>query len=298
MYIEKSFHQDISLKSRTSFKIGGSTKFYLLAETRSQLQDALGWCAAMDVPWFVLGGGNNVLIDDQGFEGLVLKLGGEFKEIRVDKGREFVYAGAGVGLSRFAMTLAKNGIAGYEFAGGIPGSLGGAIRMNAGTKDGEIQDGFQGADILIPGYGVKKMKRKDMDFSYRSSVLSINSGVVLGSRFAIKTGSDPNEVLKRIKTGIASRRKSQPGNRRNCGSIFKNTGLEKPAGWYIDQCDLKGRREGGAMIAKEHANWIVNVDMATSQDVKALIDICQEKVYKKFQISLEREVVFVPQDLK
>jgi UDP-N-acetylmuramate dehydrogenase len=241
--------------------------------------------------------GSNVLVSDDGVPGLVIKLGKGFKRIEVDEAKGMISVGGGCPLPRLGMTLMKQGIAEFEYMCVIPGTVGAAVRINAGTKEGEIKDKFISADILMPDLRIINLSKGDIRFSYRHSDLIENRGIVLSARFQIGGRESPEGIQKRIKEIIAKRKSKQPENPRNCGSIFKNPNGEKPAGWYIEQAGLKSMRKGDAQIATEHANWIVNLGKATAADVKYLIHYAQEKVFDKFGIELIREMIYVPEDI-
>ena len=289
--------KDVPLRKLTTYRIGGPAKFFFIADDIHELIDSLTWAKEENVPWFCLGMGSNVLIDDQGFPGLVIKLGEGFKGIEIDEAQGLITVGGGCLLPRLGMTLMKQGIAGFEYMCVIPGTVGAAVRINAGTKEGEIKDKFLSADILMPDLRGINLTKEDMKFSYRHSDLIGNRGLVLSARFQIRDRESAEGIEKRIKEMIARRKSKQPKNPRNCGSVFKNPNGEKPAGWYIEQAGLKGMRKGDAQIATEHANWIVNLGKATATDVKYLIHYAQEKVFDKFGVELRREMIYVPEDI-
>jgi UDP-N-acetylmuramate dehydrogenase len=289
--------KDVSLKYLTTYRIGGVASYFFIPESIAELRDVLGWAKEENVPWFCLGMGSNVLINDQGFPGLVVKLGTGLKRIETNESEDYFTVGGGCLLPRLGMTLMKQGIAGFEYMCVIPGTVGAAVRINAGTKEGEIKDKFLSADILMPDLREINLTKEDMKFSYRHSDLIGIKGLVLSARFQIRERESPEGIQKRIQEMIARKKSKQPQNPRNCGSVFKNPNGEKPAGWYIEQAGLKGMRKGDAQIATEHANWIVNLGKATATDVKYLIHHAQEKVFDKFGVELRREMIYVPEDI-
>jgi UDP-N-acetylmuramate dehydrogenase len=289
--------KDVPLRNMTTYRIGGPAKFFFIANGIHELIDSLTWAKEKSIPWFCLGMGSNALIDDYGFPGLVIKLGDGFKSIEINETEDYFTVGGGCPLTRLGMTLMKQGIAEFEYMCVIPGTVGAAVRINAGTKEGEIKDKFLSADILMPDLRVINLTREVMKFSYRHSDLIENRGLVLSARFQIGNREYPEGIEKRIKEMITRRKSKQPKNPRNCGSIFKNPNGEKPAGWYIEQAGLKGMRKGDAQITTEHANWIVNLGKATATDVKYLIHYAQEKVFDKFGVELRREMIFGPEDI-
>jgi UDP-N-acetylmuramate dehydrogenase len=289
--------KDVPLRKLTTYRIGGPAKFFFIANDIHELIDSLAWAKEENVRWFCLGMGSNVLVSDDGFPGLVIRLGDGFRRIETNESKDYFTVGGGCPLPKLGATLTKKGIAGFEYMCVIPGTVGAAVRINAGTKEGEIKDKFLLADILMPDLRVINLTREGLRFSYRHSDLIGNRGLVLSARFQIRERESPEGIEKRIKEMIARRKSKQPKNPRNCGSVFKNPNGEKPAGWYIEQAGLKGMRKGDAQIATEHANWIVNLGKATATDVKYLIHYAQEKVFDKFGVELRREMIYVPEDI-
>ena len=191
----------------------------------------------------------------------------------------------------------SKGWGGFEFMCGIPGTMGGGVCINAGTSDGEIKDHFISATVITPNGNVKVVGKDEVRFSHRHSMLANSRDIVLFVRFKLPYLDSSENIKGKIKKVIANRRAKQPKIKRNCGSVFKKPLGRKPAGWYIDQAGLKGLRIGDAMVAHEHANWILNLGNAKADQVKALISKIQDEVMKKFDVSLEREVIYVPEDI-
>jgi UDP-N-acetylmuramate dehydrogenase len=283
------------LSTHTTYKIGGPARYFSVCNTADEIQEAILWCNGQGLSWFILGNGSNILVADEGFPGLVMKLGQGFKEINFDE--TFFEVGGGVLLPSLSSNCLSKGWGGFEFMCGIPGTIGGAVRMNAGTMIGEIKDYFISAKVLAPNGKVNVVNKEEMDFSHRHSRLATTRDIVLSVRFALPYLDKPGNIKEKIKRIIADRREKQPKIKRNCGSVFKKPPGGKPAGWYIDQAGLKGLRIGDAMVAHEHANWIVNLGSGRADEVKALISRIQDEVYQNFGISLEREVIFIPEDL-
>jgi len=291
------FAEYIPLKPYTTYKIGGPARYFCTAESSLDLLDALRWCKGNGAPWFLLGGGSNVLIADSGFPGLVIRLGGEFRRIGLNQKNGLVTVGGGVMLPKLGMTLVTRGWSGFEFMCGIPGTVRGAVRINAGTKHGETKDHFVSASVMTPECRMETIGKEEMGFSYRHSRLVNRRDIVMEATFRLERKEDATVLKRRVQGGLAGRRRRQPKNKKNCGSVFKNPPGDKPAGWYLERAGLKGKKIGDAIVAEEHANWIVNLGNATSQDVKRLIGLCQDRVFKAFGIPLEREVLFIPNDL-
>lgn len=284
-----------SISEFTTFKIGGPANHFAVCDTIEELQKAVASSQFQGLPWFVLGNGSNILVSDDGFPGQVIKLSGDFQGVVF--GQDSVQVGAGVILPGLSSCGLAKGWGGFEFMCGIPGTIGGAVRINAGTKQGEIKDHIISATVLTPAGEIKTLNKQELGFSYRHSKLVETSDIVLSATFAKPYVTDKAVIQEKIKEIIACRRQKQPRIKRNCGSVFKSPPGGKPAGWYIDQVGLKGFRIGDAMIAHEHANWIVNLGNARAVDVKAIISLVQETVFQKFGVMLEREVIYVPEDI-
>ena len=280
----------------TTFKIGGEAKHFTVCGSIEELHECVTWCNNRGIPWFVLGGGSNILVSDDGFPGLVMKLGSAFKEIKFKE--DSVEVGAGVLLPALSRHFLAKEWGGFEFMCGIPGTIGGAVRINAGTKQGEINDHFISAKVLSPNGKVSTITKQDMGFSYRHTCLSATRDIVLSARFYRPCLDGRKNIQEKIKQIIADRRQKQPRNRRNRGSVFKSLPGQKPAGWYLEKVGMKGMTIGDAMVANEHANWIVNIGRARSEDVKKLTTIGQKRVFDEYGIRLEREVIYLPEDME
>lgn len=289
-------NHNVSLAKFTTYRIGGKAKYYFVARNLQELADALQWCKSNQVPWFLLGFGSNILVSDEGFPGLVLKLGGDFSRITFDDINRTITVGAAAMLPIFARECAKRSISGFECLCDIPGSMGAAVRINAGTKEGEVKDQFVLAKIMDEEGQKQTIKAVEMNFGYRTSGLMQNRCIVLESRFNYGAEREPEQINATMRSIRDARKTRRPANPKNCGSVFKSV-EGRAAGWYIEQCGLKGKRIGNAMIANEHANWIVNMGEASAADIKALISLSQNAVKDRFGIVLDREVEFVPEDI-
>ncbi len=292
-----TIYEDIPLAALTTYRIGGPARYFATPRTREELIDCLAWARERLLPWFLLGAGSNVLISDQGFPGLVLKLAGEFREFSLDENAGIIRAGSAAKLPLLSTYLARRGFSGFVFACGIPGTVGGALRMNAGTKHGEIKDVFVSAELLTPALRKRKIDSKEMHFQYRTSALKDSRDIVLEAQFRLGTRKDPAEIMSNMQQILADRKRRRPKIPENCGSVFKNPPGGRSAGYYIEQAGFKGVQEGRARVSPEHANWIVNLGNATAMDVKALILRIREAVYEKYRVNLERELLFIPEDL-
>jgi len=292
-----------SLEGEVRIRIGGKASYFARVASRDQLKDAIAFSEEQKLPFFVLGKGSNVILSDEGFDGIVLRLVGEFEQVSFDGESNIVTAGAGASLIKLGVQLAQEGYQGFTYMGVIPGTVGGAVRINAGTtREGEVKDRFLSADILsADGWTPQTLTAEEMRFGYRTSALLRSRDIVLNASFLLpeERESSPGKAVADVKQANSRRRAKQPQSLRTVGSTFrKPIDGEYPAGWYLDRVGMKGMRVGGAVISEEHANWIVNVDNATSNDCKALIDIGRERVLEKYGIRLEREVVFLPEDME
>lgn len=288
--------------SLTRIKTGGKCLYFCPVSTAAQLLATIDYAEQRKVPFVLLGKGCNVLMDDEEFNGIIIKLEGEFKSIEFNPGNKTVTAGAGTALMTLGHQIARRGYLGCSFFGVIPGTVGGAVRMNAGiSKDAEMKHYIINASALDPKTGKIHTYHKDaMHFDYRQSIFSYNKKIIVQATFQLPENKETSEgeALLRIKELLVKRKAGQPKVQRTFGSVFKNP-KEHPhsAGWYLDQAGMKEMRIGGAHIPKEHANWIVNSDNASSRAIKELITAGQKRVFEKFGIKLEREVVYLPEDI-
>lgn len=290
------------LAARTTIGTGGTARYFAVARCLGDLMRAACFAREHGLPLFVLGRGSNVIAADGVVGAVVAVLGGAFREMSIDAGSAEVRAGAGVSLIKLGVALARQGYPGCAFMGVIPGSVGGAVRMNAGIPPGQdIASRLLRARVFDPQRLAERwLCRDDLRFSCRHSMLADSPLIVLEAVFALPEKRDPapGQSLAAIKSLFARRRTAQPTSRFTFGSTFKNpAGAEHAAGWYLEQAGMKGARCGGAMVAREHANWIVNTGGARSSDVKALIEQGRTRVHEIFGIALEREVVYLPEDM-
>ncbi len=287
------------LSRHTSFAIGGPADVLAYPADRDDLGVLLRAVKAQGVPFFILGGGTNLLIRDGGFRGVVVSLRNlrtisivrEYRSI----GGSFavVLAEAGVSLPKLLAFTADEGLTGFEFAAGIPGTVGGAVCMNAGTATGEIGDIIDAVTLISPD-GVPVTKgREEMGFGYRTS--SIPEGhLVIDMRVALRRG-EKDKVRARVQELMEGRKKSQPLGLPNAGSMFKNP-QEESAGKLIEAARLKGRRVGDAQVSDKHANFIVNLGKASAADVLSLMEIVKQTVLEVHGVRLEPEIKIVGED--
>lgn len=280
--------KDAEMAKYTSFRIGGGAKRMAFPNKEEDISLILDICKTAGAAWFVLGRGSNLLISDQGLDGVVLNMA-ELNEIRLEENNT-VYAQAGALLSRIAVQAQQAGLAGFAFAHGIPGSLGGAVVMNAGAYGGEMRQVVKEVTALFAG-GVRTLGAEELHFSYRHSIFDEEPGIVLSARLALQPG-EPETIRAEMEDYMARRKASQPLEYPSAGSTFK-----RPEGYFagtlIDRCGLKGTAVGGAEVSTKHAGFIINKNNATFSDVMALIGVVQDTVFRTFGVELEPEVRIV-----
>ncbi|GBE24363.1 UDP-N-acetylenolpyruvoylglucosamine reductase [bacterium BMS3Bbin02] len=277
----------VALGPMTTYKIGGNAEYFATVNTRAELDRVL--TAGVATPITVLGRGSNLLVATGGVAGLVLRLGGVFSEIEVRT--DAVHAGAGVSLPVLARTATKEGNRGLEFFVGVPGSVGGAVRMNAGCHGIETRDVLDKALVLDAATGAAVERgATDLELSYRHSNLGVTD-IVLSAVF-LTTDGDVDEGEQVMRDVTAWRRKHQPGGTHNAGSVFKNPPGDS-AGRLIDSAGLKGLRVGGASVSTRHANFIEASEQATPEDVYRLIEIVRTRVADEFGVELIPEIICI-----
>ena len=297
----------------TSFKVGGPARYFVKAENADDLKEAFTLARENKLPYFILGNGTNLLVADKGFDGIVITLAGKFSEIN-DLGNGAFNVGAATPLGRFARTAMKQGFAGIHKLAGIPGTLGGAIYMNAGAYGQEIGTCCTKVTVLDSDGNIREISNADCAFGYRQSIFSLRhceagsrsnpSGTILSATFQLPAASAEGKTVADLEAELAEcmakRKASQPLNMPNAGSTFKR--LDKGTadmpqqiapGYYIEQTGLKGYRIGGAEVSTLHANFIVNAGGATATDIKQLSEFVQQKVTEKFGIELHREIILL-----
>ena len=283
--LEQVLKSDEPLGPYTWLGIGGPAQYFATPTSVEQLAEVLRRCRENEVPVRMLGGGANLLIDDSGTKGMVIKLSGDqFADVSFGEGG--LRAGAGADLMRLVFRCVREGYSGLECLTGIPGTVGGAVRMNAGGAFGDIGNAIESVE-LMDSDGVEYTRhRGDLVFGYRSN--NITSKVILAAHFRLAE-DDPHRILNQVKQIWIYKKNTQPLGRRNAGCVFKNPrGLS--AGALIDKAGLKGRREGGAYVAEKHANFILAERGARASDVLKLINTIRETVYKRFEVYLELEL--------
>ena len=277
-----------NMSNHTTFKTGGNADFFINVKTRQELLFAVDTAKSTNTPYFIIGRGSNLLVSDKGIQGAVICL----NEMRgIDIKDNMVSVKAGQSMQSLCTALYKSGLSGLEFAYGIPGTVGGAVYMNAGAYGSEIADRIVSAEYLDKNGEIKVIKKADMRLSYRDSIFSKNGGIILSAEFELSYG-DPECILAKMNGYLSRRKEKQPLEYPSAGSVFKRP-EGNFAGTLIEKSGLKGTSVGGAQISEKHAGFIVNTGGATSGDVKALIEKVREKVYADSGIELEPEVIFI-----
>jgi UDP-N-acetylmuramate dehydrogenase len=312
MSVELKIKQDIPLAPLTTFKIGGSAKFFVEIKNKDELVEAVKWAQENNEKFYVLAGGSNVLINDKGIDGLVIKMANNNIRVRGER----LECGAGASLAAAVSLAAPEGLAGLEWAVGIPGTIGGAVRGNAGAFGSSISDITETVEV----FNAKKIQfyqfsRKDCEFNYRESVFKQDNNLLVWQAvFKLRAGR-----TAKIKKGMEECLKRRGGGHPklpSAGSIFKNVDYDSlrqanaylaqraeedgvvhnnkvPAGWLIDLLGLKGKTIGGAKVSLEHANFIVNTGKATAEDVIMLISYIKQQVRDRFGVQLYEEVQYL-----
>lgn len=280
------FTENAPLSAFTAFKIGGPCRLLVKANSCELIKEISLFCRKDNLPLRVIGKGSNLLVSDAGFKGVVLLLGSDFAEISV-RG-DIIKCEAGASLTAFCSFARDNSLAGAEFVYGIPGSVGGAVIMNAGAYDGEIADIFHSCDYFDENCEIKTLTRENAEFSYRKSPFTGTKSIILSAEFKLAKG-DKTQINAKMEDLMSRRREKQPLEFPSAGSTFK-----RPDGDYasrlVDACGLKGFSVGGAQVSEKHAGFIINKGNATCDDVLKLIEAVSERVYKETGIILEREV--------
>ncbi|OKH25483.1 UDP-N-acetylenolpyruvoylglucosamine reductase [Chroogloeocystis siderophila 5.2 s.c.1] len=286
----------IPLATLTSFRVGGPAQWYVAPRNLAELQASFAWANAEGLAVTLLGAGSNLLVSDRGISGLVIGTRHlRHTEFNFMTGQ--VTVAAGEPLPRLAWQAAERGWQGLEWAVGIPGSVGGAVVMNAGAHKSCIADILVSAQVLSPNGEVETLAPEQLEYRYRTSVLQANIAAGLGkplrlvtqATFQLQPGADPEQVLATTSQHLEQRRTSQPYHLPSCGSVFRNP-LPYTAGWLIEQTGLKGYKIGGAQIAERHANFILNCGGAKASDILQLVNHIQDQVQQHWSILLEPEV--------
>lgn len=278
------------LSRHTTFQIGGAAAYYLIPERPEEVAEALAFAKERNLPFYILGKGSNILFSDEGYDGVVIEIGKGLEEVKIGE-NGVVTAQAGIAMSALAAKLAAAELTGFEFAGGIPGTLGGGITMNAGAYGGEIKDCIVSATVLTEKGERITLLKEELELGYRTSVIQKKKYIVLEGTFAFQKGKR-QAIVDTMKELNQRRRDKQPLEYPSAGSTFK-----RPEGYFagklIEDAGLRGYRVGDAQVSEKHCGFVVNRGQATADEVARLIADVQEKVWDEFQVKLEPEVRMV-----
>ena len=275
------------LRNHTTFRIGGAAKYFAVPKNEEEIMEAVDFAIVKDLPYYILGKGSNVLFADEGYPGVIIEIGAGMEKVeRI--GDTGIRAQAGVSLSALAAFAAREGLSGLEFAAGIPGTLGGAVTMNAGAYGGEMKDVIVSAKVMDEEGIVRKLSCEELELGYRTSIVQKKQLVVLEAEFLLNPGTT-EEIQNTMKELNAKRREKQPLEYPSAGSTFK-----RPEGYFagklIEDAGLRGYRVGDAQVSEKHCGFVVNRGNATCAEVLQLIEEVQKKVKEQFGVQLEPEV--------
>jgi UDP-N-acetylmuramate dehydrogenase len=286
------------MSHHTSFRVGGPADAFAIPNDLHILKELIQGLGQRQLKFLIIGHGTNLLVKDTGFRGVIIILKKALNQIVANSNEGSVHAMAGAPLSRLCRFAIKNGLAGMNFALGIPGTIGGAIVSNAGTRWGKIGDVVKEMKVMLPDGKIKTIPKEELRFSYRQLLWENDTDITVSGSFIVNgcfglIPDDPEKIRKEARKMMIWRKKRQPSWFPSAGCFFKNPVAEKTAGQLIDLAGLKGKSWGGAEISAKHANFIINRKNASAADILALMKMIQETILKKFNIFLEPEVKIV-----
>ena len=276
------------MKKHTSFKIGGPAECLIKIESVDQIKEVYKIAKEFNIPLTVIGNGSNLLVSDRGIKGIVLKIEIKKLEFQEDKGKINIVVGSGEKLGIIAQKFLNQEIEGFEFASGIPGTIGGAIRMNAGAHGKEMKDIVKTVTYIDREGNIKKINNSEAEFKYRNSIFSHKDYVIIEAELKLQKGNK-EEILAKMQEYANFRKEKQPLEFPSAGSTFKR-GEDFITARLIDECGLKGYQIGDAQISEKHAGFIINKGNATAEDVMKLIEYTKEQIYNKFGKRIETEI--------
>ena len=281
------FHEPMS--KHTTFRVGGEAECMIVVETKDELAQIISYLGRLEQDYFVLGNGSNLLVGDKGYRGVIVKMGKRMGGIRVEQNH--IAVGASAPLSLVATVAKEKGLSGLEFAAGIPGTVGGAIVMNAGAYGGEMKQIVQMVRVMDKEGQILTLDNDTMEFGYRTSIIKDRPFIVLGVVLKLTPGNE-EEIGAKMEELMKQRKSKQPLEYPSAGSTFK-----RPEGYYagklIMDAGLRGYRIGGAQVSEKHCGFVINAGGATAADIKEVIEEIQERVRDRFHVRLEPEVVFL-----
>ena len=274
------------MKNHTTFKIGGPAQYYVTPESVTQIQEVVSLCRDMNISLHVIGNGSNILVGDDGVDGVVLALFNTFSDYEIKD--NVITAQAGMSLIKLAVIALREGLTGLEFASGIPGSVGGAVYMNAGAYDGQMKDVVTSVTVLDEAGNIRILGRDELDMGYRTSAVAKHNMIVLQVIIELKAGNK-EQIKDRMNQLSELRKQKQPLEYPSAGSTFK-----RPEGYFagklIADAGLKGYSIGGAAVSEKHAGFVVNMGGATAKDVVELTDYIKKRIIEQFGVTLELEI--------
>lgn len=282
---------DAPMKEHVHFRVGGPADILLIPQSKEEVTKSIKICNENNIPFYIVGNGSNLLVRDGGMRGVVIKLN-EIKNIKVYG--DILEAECGAMLKAVTDKALENHLSGIEFACGIPGTVGGAVCMNAGAYFGEISDVIESAEVIDECGLVQELNAEELELGYRTSIIMTKHYVVLSAKFKLKIGNE--QEIKEVLDDLTQKRESkQPLEYPSAGSTFK-----RPVGYFagklIQDAGLKGHQIGGAMVSEKHSGFIINKDKATAKDILDLINHVQEEVKKEFDVDLHPEVRIIGED--
>lgn len=286
MIEESRVYVDEPMKKHTTFRVGGPADYFVVPKTKEEVKDIVALCREFDMPYYVLGNGSNLLVGDKGYRGVIIQIYKEMNHIQVEGDRMKVQAGAL--LSKIGSAAFEAGLTGFEFAAGIPGTMGGAVVMNAGAYGGEMKDVLFSVTVLTPEGEVLTLSNKELELGYRTSIVAKKNYIVLEVTLALQKG-EKDAIKARMDELRIQRTTKQPLEYPSAGSTFK-----RPEGYFagklIQDAGLRGFQVGGAQVSEKHCGFVINKENATAADVLELMRQVSAIVKEKFGVELEPEV--------
>ncbi len=280
----------------TTFRIGGPADYYVTPDSPEQISLTILFCKQNNLPYYIIGNGSNLLVGDYGYRGVIIQVADHFNKVTFEKlegGKYRVTSGAGILLSKLAATIARQGLTGFEYASGIPGTLGGAVAMNAGAYGGEIKDNIISATVISEDGVIRILTKEELELGYRTSIIQRKDYVVLEAVFEFFEG-DPEQIKAKTEDLSTRRREKQPLEYASAGSTFK-----RPEGYFagklIMDSGLRGFKVGNVMVSDKHCGFVINTGGGTATEVVTLIDEVQRRVFEQFGVNLEPEVRLIGQ---
>lgn len=277
---------DEPMKKHTTFRVGGNADYFAMPKTIEEIQQVVEFCKNENLPYYIIGNGSNLLVGDKGYRGVIIQIYREMNEIVVEG--ECIRAQAGALLSKVGSVALEAGLAGFEFAAGIPGAVGGAVVMNAGAYGGEMKDILASATVLTDEGQILKLANEELELGYRTSIIAKKNYIVLEAEYQLQKG-DKAEIRAKMDELKTKRVTKQPLEYPSAGSTFK-----RPEGYFagklIEDAGLRGFQVGGAQVSEKHCGFVINKDGATAADIVELMRQVSEKVYQEFGVRLEPEV--------